>query len=106
MDPDDGWCDDDESDCNTLRSDGPQPSSDEDAEFDENGNYRNIGDDLQPSSDEDAEFDEYGNYRTIEEDYSAVGQGDFSLSGDPEPQDAYMDLVALKRRRLEGGGVA
>ena len=61
---------------------------------------------LQPSSDEDLEFDEDGNYCEVDEDYSAVGQGDFSFTGDTEPQDAYADIFGAKRRRLERGGVA
>ena len=28
-----------------------------------------------------------------------------ALAGEPEPQDAYMDLVTFKRRHLEGGTV-
>ena len=68
--PYDGWCGDgSESDCSTLRSDGHH----------------------QPSDDEDAEFDENGNYRIIEDDYSAVGQGDFSFSGVPEPH--YVSII-------------
>ena len=55
VDPYDGWCGDGtESDCSTLRSDGH----------------------LQLSSDEDLEFDEDGNYCEVDEDYSAVGQGE------------------------------
>ena len=85
LDPYDGWQHgDDGSDCNTLRSDGH----------------------VEVSSDEDIEPDEDGNFRSIEEDYSKVGQGDLSCTGDAEPQDAYMDLVAFERRRSEGGGVA
>ena len=84
LDIHDGWGPDGyESDCSTLRSDGH----------------------LQPSSDEDGEFDDDGNFRTIEDDPSMVVQCDFSFTGEPEPQDAYMDLVAFKRRRLEGGAV-
>ena len=70
----DGWePDESDSNCSTLRPDGH----------------------LQPSSDEDAEFDEDGNFRTIEDDPSMVVQYDFSFTGEPEPQDAYMNLVSL-----------
>ena len=84
LDPYEGWCGNGESDCSTLRSDGH----------------------LSAPSDEDSEFDEDGNFRLIEDDYSKVGQSDLAWTGDPKSQDAYVDLVDLKRRRLEGGGVA
>ena len=46
QDPYDGWEPDGyDSDCSTLQSDGHlQPSSDEDMEFDEDGNFRFIKD--------------------------------------------------------------
>ena len=79
VDPHDGWCGDgSEPDCSTLRSDGH----------------------LQPSSDEEAEFDEYGNFRSIEDDPSIMGQGDFTCTGeDHEPPDAYFNFVDAKRRK-------
>ena len=103
VDPYDGRCGDGtESDCNTLRSYGHlQPSSDEDDEFDEDGNYREIDEDYSPSSDEDSEFDEDGNYREIDEDSSAIGQGDVSFTCGTEPQDAYGELFAKRRKTAE-----
>ena len=79
VDPYEGWCGDgSESDCSTLLSDGH----------------------LQPSSDEEAGFDEDGNFRSIEDDLSIMGQVDCSCTGeDVEPPEAYFDFVAAKRRK-------
>ena len=78
LDPNGGWQPGDgESDCSALRSDGH----------------------LSASSDEDSDFNEHGTFCFIGDDYSAFGQGVFSFTGDPEPQDAYILPDGAKRRK-------
>ena len=64
-------------------------SSDEDVEFDEDGNFRTHEDD-DHLSDSETDLDEDG--FPIVEDPAIVGDGDFTLEGEPEPLDAYADL--------------
>ena len=61
----------------------------------------------QPSSDEDLEFDEHGNFRTIEDDPPKeddsfqIARENSEVEGDA----LYFDFGAFKRRRLNDGGV-
>ena len=61
----------------------------------------------QPSSDEDLEFDENGNLRTIEGDPSK-GDHEFEIVAGAEVEDnaSYLDFGAFKRRRLNDDGFA
>ena len=73
-------------------------SSDEDAEFDEDGNFRTHEDyTRQPSSDEGTDIDEDG--FPIVGDLAIVGDGDFTFEGEVEPSTDYRDLFDAKRRK-------
>ena len=61
----------------------------------------------QPSSDEDLEFDRDGNWRTIEDDPSKEDHDvEFSKTSEVDGDEAYFDFGAFKRRRLNDGGFA